>query len=88
MSFFNAENIKMIVETARDFAEKNIRPYVMEWDEKQIFPKELFHKLGEMGFMGIGISRICCNFGRNLSNRPFHWAFRSSAQLIMYQSYI
>ena len=53
MSFFNAENIKMIVETARDFAEKNIRPYVMEWDEKQIFPKELFHKLGEMGFMGI-----------------------------------
>ena len=55
MSFFNAENIKMIVETARDFAEKNIRPYVMEWDEKQIFPKELFHKLGEMGFMGIVI---------------------------------
>ena len=51
----NAENIKMIVETARDFAEKNIRPYVMEWDEKQIFPKELFHKLGEMGFMGIVI---------------------------------
>ena len=45
----------MIVETARDFAEKNIRPYVMEWDEKQIFPKELFHKLGEMGFMGIVI---------------------------------
>lgn len=55
MSFFNAENIKMIVETARDFAEKNIRPYVMEWDEKQIFPKKLFHKLGEMGFMGIVI---------------------------------
>lgn len=55
MSFFYAENIKMIVETARDFAEKNIRPYVMEWDEKQIFPKELFHKLGEMGFMGIVI---------------------------------
>ena len=55
MSFFNAENIKMIVETARDFAEKNIRPCVMEWDEKQIFPKELFHKLGEMGFMGIVI---------------------------------
>lgn len=55
MSFFNAENIKMIVETARDFAEKNIRPYVMEWDEKQIFPKELFHKLGEIGFMGIVI---------------------------------
>lgn len=27
----------------------------MEWDEKQIFPKELFHKLGEMGFMGIVI---------------------------------
>lgn len=45
----------MIAETAKDFAEKNIRPYIMEWDESQHFPVELFHKLGEMGFMGIVI---------------------------------
>lgn len=47
------ENLKMIADTARDFAEINIHPHIMEWDENQFFPKELFHQLGEMGFMGI-----------------------------------
>lgn len=47
------ENLKMIADTARDFAEINIRPHIMEWDENQFFPKELFHQLGDMGFMGI-----------------------------------
>ena len=54
--FMNKEilnNLKMIAETARDFAEVNIRPHIMEWDESQTFPVDLFHKLGEMGFMGI-----------------------------------
>ncbi len=48
-------DLKMIAETARDFAEKKIRPHIMEWDESQTFPKDLFHELGEMGFMGIVI---------------------------------
>lgn len=43
----------MIAQSIRDFAETNIRPYIMEWDEAQIFPVELFRKLGEMGFMGV-----------------------------------
>lgn len=37
----------------RDFAEQNIRPKMMEWDESQEFPAELFHKMGELGLMGI-----------------------------------
>lgn len=49
------ENVKLIAQTAKDFAEKHIRPYMMEWDENQIFPVELFHTLGEMGFMGVVI---------------------------------
>lgn len=49
------QNLKLIAETAKDFAEKNIRPYIMEWDESQTFPKDLFHKMGELGFMGIVI---------------------------------
>jgi alkylation response protein AidB-like acyl-CoA dehydrogenase len=53
MNFEITENQKMIAQTVRDFAEKNIRPYVMEWDEKQEAPKELFHKLGEQGFLGV-----------------------------------
>ena len=47
------DNLKMIAETARDFAEINIRPHIMEWDESQTYPKELFHQMGDMGFMGI-----------------------------------
>lgn len=48
-----AEDLQLIRESARNFAEKHIRPYVMEWDESQHFPVDLFHKLGEQGFMGV-----------------------------------
>jgi alkylation response protein AidB-like acyl-CoA dehydrogenase len=41
-----------IRETVRDFAEAEIRPHVMEWDEAQAFPRELFGKLGALGFLG------------------------------------
>ena len=47
------ENQKMISEMIRDFGEKEIRPNMMEWDEGQIFPVETFHKLGELGLMGV-----------------------------------
>src|ERR1035437_2894739 len=42
-----------IAEMIRDFANKHIRPDMMEWDEKQKFPVELFHKIGELGLMGV-----------------------------------
>ncbi|WP_025143270.1 acyl-CoA dehydrogenase [Pedobacter jeongneungensis] len=44
------QNVKAMV---RDFAEKNIRPNIMEWDEAQHFPVELFKQLGELGLMGV-----------------------------------
>ena len=47
------EHLNAIAEAARTFAEKHIRPNVMEWDEAQHFPVELFRKLGEQGFMGV-----------------------------------
>ncbi len=53
MNFEYTETQKMIAESIRDFAEVHIRPYIMEWDEAQIFPVELFKKLGQMGFMGV-----------------------------------
>lgn len=53
MDFSYNETQKMIAQSIRDFAEQHIRPNIMEWDESQIFPVELFHKLGEMGFMGV-----------------------------------
>jgi len=53
MNFDYNETQLMIVQSIKDFAEKNIRPYIMEWDEAQIFPIPLFKQLGEMGFMGV-----------------------------------
>lgn len=47
------ENLQMIEAAAKDFAETAIRPYVMEWDESQHFPRDLFYKLGELGFLGV-----------------------------------
>lgn len=46
-------NLQMIAQSARDFAETYIRPHVMEWDEAQHFPKDLFHQMGEYGFLGV-----------------------------------
>ena len=43
------ENANMI----RDFANKSIRPKMMEWDESQTFPVEVFKELGKLGLMGV-----------------------------------
>ena len=53
MNSETTHNLNMIAETARDFAEKNIRPNIMDWDESQTFPVDLIHQLGDMGFKGI-----------------------------------
>ena len=41
-----------ILSTVREFAEAEIRPHVMEWDERQQFPGEVFRKLGDLGLLG------------------------------------
>jgi alkylation response protein AidB-like acyl-CoA dehydrogenase len=53
MDFKSSENQELIKQTIRDFVEKNIRPYLMDWDESQYFPVEVFKKMGELGLMGI-----------------------------------
>jgi alkylation response protein AidB-like acyl-CoA dehydrogenase len=53
MAFGETENQKMIREMIADFSEKHIRPDMMKWDEEQIFPVEVFKKLGELGLMGV-----------------------------------
>lgn len=52
-NFSSSENQEMVKNMVRDFAEKHIRPHVMEWDEAQHFPLEVFKKLGELGLMGV-----------------------------------
>ena len=58
MNFSYSEEQKMIAQIAKDFANQYIRPYIMEWDEAQIFPVEVFSKAGELGFMGVLVPEI------------------------------
>lgn len=53
MSPIDTEHLKMIRESARQFAETYIKPHVMDWDERQHFPKELMHEMGKHGFLGV-----------------------------------
>lgn len=53
INFDRSENEEMIAAMAKDFSEKHIRPYVMEWDESQEFPVQVFKKMGELGMMGV-----------------------------------
>jgi len=53
MNFNNTDTQIQIAEMIRDFGNKHIRPNMMEWDEQQIFPVEIFKKLGELGLMGV-----------------------------------
>lgn len=52
-NFSETETQQSVKAMVRDFAEKNIRPNIMEWDEAQHFPVELFKQLGELGLMGV-----------------------------------
>src|SRR5262249_40651337 len=53
MDFELSEELLEIKRIVGELAEKEIRPHVMEWDEKQIFPREILNKLAELGFMGV-----------------------------------
>ena len=53
MDFSLNEEQRLLKQTVRDFAEKEIAPHAREWDEKQEFPREVFTKLGELGLMGV-----------------------------------
>ena len=53
MDFKYTDTQIQIADMVRDFANKHIRPDMMKWDEEQIFPVELFHKMGELGLMGV-----------------------------------
>ncbi len=53
LNFEQTENQKMVAQMAKDFAEKHIRPYVMEWDESQVFPKSTMQEMGKLGLLGV-----------------------------------
>lgn len=55
MEFGLNENQKMIAQMVRDFAEKEVKPFMNKWDEEEFFPVDTMKKLGELGLLGIYI---------------------------------
>ena len=53
MDFTLPEHVEALREEVRRFAQKEIRPHVMTWDEARTFPMEAMRQLGEMGMMGV-----------------------------------
>lgn len=53
MNFEVSEITQQVAQTARDFANQHIRPHVMEWDETQEFPVQVFKEMGKLGLMGV-----------------------------------
>ena len=67
MDFELNEDQRAFSDTARQFAAERLAPTAAEWDEKQIFPKEVLREAGELGFLslytpedqgGLGLSRL------------------------------
>jgi citronellyl-CoA dehydrogenase len=48
-----SEEHKIFKKTVKDFVEKEIRPYVLEWEEAGRTPREIWKRCGELGFLGI-----------------------------------
>jgi alkylation response protein AidB-like acyl-CoA dehydrogenase len=55
MNFRQEEVTTQVAQVARDYAQKHIKPFVMEWDEAQHFPREVFTEMGKLGLMGMFI---------------------------------
>ena len=53
MNVATIENVSMIRESVSDFAEKHIRPHIMEWDEAQHFPLDMMREMARHGFLGV-----------------------------------
>jgi alkylation response protein AidB-like acyl-CoA dehydrogenase len=53
MDFNRTETQDHIASMVRDFANKNIRPHIMEWDEAQTFPLETMQEMGKLGILGV-----------------------------------
>ena len=55
MNFERDESQLMIAQMVRDFAEKEIRPNMIEWDENEFFPIDVMKKMGALGLLGVYI---------------------------------
>ena len=63
MKFQLTEVQRMIRDSVRDFAQRRILPNRMIWDEDQIFPRDVFKEMAEIGLMGMLVPEQYCGAG-------------------------
>ena len=51
-TYFNEEH-HIFRKSFRDFVKKEIRPYAEEWEESETYPREIFKRMGDLGFLGV-----------------------------------
>lgn len=49
------ETMEMLAASARDFAEKRLKPGAQEWDEREAIPEAVYEEAGELGFFGLSV---------------------------------
>lgn len=55
IDFELTEDHKAIVQTVREFTQKEVAPHIKEWDEKQIFDRSILDKMASLGLLGVCI---------------------------------
>jgi alkylation response protein AidB-like acyl-CoA dehydrogenase len=68
INFDETESEKILRQTVRDFAKKEIAPYSRQWDEEERFPWELIPKLAELGLMGMRIPESLGGAGMSMQD--------------------
>ena len=53
MEYTFTEEQQLLRDSVREFAEKEIRPHIMEWDEAQVMPVDVLRKMGDLGLLGV-----------------------------------
>ena len=52
-SIYFTEEHNIFRKSLKDFVKKEIRPYAEEWEEAEIYPREIFKRMGDLGFLGV-----------------------------------
>lgn len=74
MSGFDVSDIALIEDLAKRFAETEIRPNLEAWEEAGEFPRELYSRLAEMGWLGLG-------YPEALGGTPAPWSIRNALSI-------
>ena len=76
MSGFDKADVTLIVDMAKRFAETEIRPHLESWEDAGEFPRDLYRKLGDMGWLGLG-------YPEELGGTPAPWSVKNALSITL-----